>query len=642
MLVELNITNFAIIDHLSLRLAAGFNALTGETGAGKSIIIDAMGAMLGEKVGTEFVRHGTNQARVEGTFDLTLDLEDERFTRLLQLLTENELLDDDAVDGLDNRYRKLQLTLTRELNISGRSICRVNGSPVKQDILRQVGDALVDIHGQTAHISILRVAEHLELLDQYAGLGKQRQKFATMVSNLRNIRKEITTLQQDERELARRVDLFKYQVEEIEAANLQLGEEEELQKERVLLNSAEKIGSIASSAYTILYQGFEAAGGDEISGYGGGGKRGNRGAPTGGKAVRDSLSEIQSLLTELERYEPEMAKQREVVEEALYKLEDVAYAVRDFRDRIEADPGRLEEVEERLELIRTLKRKYGNTIQEIIEFGRNAAAELNKIEHSEERLLELQAQETKSLAKMGVLAGEISGRRQAVAQQLSQEVEKALADLHLMKARFLVNVTQTEDTEGVPLKVPAGVGGVGAAETKRFSFDAKGIDRVEFFLSLNPGEPPKPIQKVASGGETSRVMLALKSILAAADAVPTLIFDEVDVGVGGRSGQAVGEKLWQLSNQAHHQVICISHLPQTAAFGDAHFYIRKQVNDADRTTTTVRRLTEKERIDELAVMMGGVPLTDTKRRSAEELLDEIENWKQAAQAQERGDYVLIK
>lgn len=640
MLVELNITNFAIIDHLSLRLSSGFNALTGETGAGKSIIIDAMGAMLGEKIGVEFVRHGTNQARVEGVFDLTLDLEDERFTRLLQLLSENELLDEDApTDNPENRYRKLPLTLTRELNISGRSVCRINGSPVKQDVLRQVGDALVDIHGQTAHISILKVAEHLELLDQYAGLGKQRQKFAAMVNNLRSIRKEITSLQQDERELARRLDLYKYQVEEIEAANLQLGEEEELQKERTLLSSAEKIGSIASSAYTILYQGFEAAGGDELGGYSGG-KRGGRGVAVGGKAVRDSLSEVQSLLTDLERYEPEMAKQREAVEEALYKLEDVAYAVRDFRDRIEADPGRLEEVEERIELIRTLKRKYGNTIQEIIEFGRNAASELNKIEHSEERLLELQNQETKLLAKMGVLAAEISARRQTVAAQLSQEVEKALADLHLMKARFLVNVTQTEDESGVPVKIPANSDGT--AETKRYGFDVRGIDRVEFYLSLNPGEPPKPIQKVASGGETSRVMLALKSILAAADAVPTLIFDEVDVGVGGRSGQAVGEKLWQLSNEAHHQVICISHLPQTAAFGDAHYYIRKQISDDERTTTTVRRLTDKERIDELAVMMGGVPLTDTKRRSAEELVEEIENWKHAAQAQERGDYVLIK
>jgi DNA repair protein RecN (Recombination protein N) len=651
MLVELNITNFAIIDQLNLRLAPGFNSLTGETGAGKSIIIDAMGAMLGEKIGTEFVRHGTSQARVEGTFEVILDLEDDRFARLLQLLEDNSLLDDDtqprAVEAASN-LKQLQLILTRELNISGRSTCRINGSPVKQEILRQVGDALVDIHGQTAHISLLRVNEHLELLDQYAGLSKQRQRFAEMVTSLRSMRKEMQSLQQDERELARRLDLLKFQVEEIEAANLQPQEEEELQKERTILNSAEKISSLADRAYRVLYQGYEEQGDEGMGGYGAAstGKRGGRGGAAGtGRAVRDSLSEIQGVLADLERYEPEMSKQREALEEALYRLEDVAYAIRDFRDRIEADPGRLEDVEERLELIRSLKRKYGNSISEIIEFGRNAAAELNKIEHSGERLLELQTQEGKLLAKMGVLASEISSRRQSVGTKLATEIEQALADLHLLRARFMVNVTQTEDTEGVPVK-PAAQAQTetspnNGAESKRYAFSATGIDRVEFFVSLNPGEPPKPIQKVASGGETSRLMLALKSILAAADAIPTLIFDEVDVGVGGRSGQAVGEKLWQLSNQAHHQVICISHLPQTAAFGDSHFYIRKEVN-GERTTTSVRELNEQERIDELAVMMGGVPLTDIKRRGASELLLEIENWKQSARAQVQGDYILIK
>ena len=651
MLVELNISNFAIIDRLSLRLNPGFNSLTGETGAGKSIIIDAMGAMLGEKIGVEFVRHGTTQARVEGFFEVLLDLEDERFARLLHTLEENALLEDDnqpqsLVDA--PHLKKINLTLTRELNSTGRSTCRVNGSPVKQDLLRQVGDALVDIHGQTAHISLLRVNEHLELLDQYANLAPQRSRLAEMVGTLRNIRKEIASLQQDERELARRLDLLKFQVEEIETANLQPGEEELLQKERVLLNSAEKITTLADQAYRILYQGYDETGGGEgyapvVTPKG----RGGRNAAAVGasvRAVRDSLSDVQGVLSDLERYEPDMAKQREALEEALYRLEEVAYAVRDFRDRIEADPGRLEEVEERLELIRTLKRKYGTGISEIIEFGKSAAAELDKIEHSGERLLELQAQESKLLNKLGGLAGEISAKRQEAGLKLAGAVEKALADLQLMRARFQVHVTQSQVDDGIPIRKPgegAGANGNGASETKRYAFGVTGIDRVEFYVSLNPGEPPKPLQKVASGGETSRLMLALKSILAAADAIPTLIFDEVDVGVGGRSGQAVGEKLWQLSNQAHHQVICISHLPQTAAFGDAHFYIRKQIN-GERTTTTVSQLNEQERIDELGVMMGGVPLTDIKRRGAAELLAEIESWKQVAQAQNRGEYVLLK
>jgi len=611
MLIELNITNFAIIDRLALRFTEGFNAMTGETGAGKSIIIDAMGAMLGAKVGPEFIRHGQNQARVEGFFELKLDeaaLEDERFKKLLERLNAESLLDDNSRTATG-----LNLTLSRELNLSGRTVCRVNGTAVRQDMLRDIGEALVDIHGQTEHISLLRVSEHLELLDQYAGVIKQRNAVSEMVGTLRAVRKEISSLQRDERELNRRVELLKFQVEEIAAAKLQLGEEEALLKERQILNSSEKLTTLADRAYKVLYQGFDE-GGDE-GGYAGRAK-------ASGRSIQESLSEVERLLGDLQKFEADFAKHLEAVQEASFKLEDVSSAIRDFRDRIEHDPARLEDIEERLELIRNLKRKYGANIAEILTYYKNAADELNKIEHSGERLAELQTQETKLLQKIGTLASEISVARRSAGDRLAIEVEQSLRDLKLLRARFQVNITQNEDLNGAPASLPD-------KAAARYAFDGRGIDQVEFYVSLNPGEPPKPLQKVASGGETSRLMLALKSILAAEDSIPTLIFDEIDVGVGGRSGQVVGEKLWQLTNVGQHQVICITHLPQIAAFGDAHFNIIKTVKE-DRTTTTVQQLSEGEQINELAAMLGGLPISESMRSSAIEMLKEVSGWKEAA------------
>jgi DNA repair protein RecN (Recombination protein N) len=626
MLIELNISNFAIIDALNLRLSPGFNALTGETGAGKSIIIDAMSAMLGAKIGPEFIRHGQNQARVEGYFELKIgdkELEDERFKNLLELLQRENLLEEENYHpGL------LNLTVTRELNISGRSVCRINGSSVRQDILREVGEALVDIHGQTEHISLLRVSEHLELLDQFAGVVPTRNRLSELVGKLRATRKEIDSMQRDERDTARRVDLLRFQVDEIDAATLKPGEEEELQKERQILNSAEKLTAVSDGAYRLLYEGFEDNA-EESGGYGG--RRGRGGA---GRSIHESLAEVERLLTELLKFEPGFSTHLEAVQEATYKLEDVAHAVRDFRDRVEYDPQRLEEIEERLELIRSLKRKYGNGIPEILKYRQNAADELDKITHSDERLAELKAQEEELLNKIGTLATEISAARRETGDKLAGEVEKALRDLKLLRARFQVNIVNTEDPNGVPSILPDGTKG-------RYAFDGRGIDRVEFYVSLNPGEPPKPLQKVASGGETSRLMLALKSILAAADSIPTLIFDEVDVGVGGRSGQVVGEKLWQLTNSNDHQVICITHLPQIAAFGDSHFNIVKQVLD-ERTRTTVNILSEEEQINELAAMLGGLPVTDTKRMSAIELINDVKGWKEAVRSGRLDEFLSAK
>ena len=641
MLAEININNFAIIDRLALRLSDGFNVLTGETGAGKSIIIDAVGAMLGGKIGPEYVRAGTNVARVEGLFDVTLppasaavgvDLSapaDEndgysRFVRLRALLDQYGLLDDEEQTEGEQVHT---LILTREIHASGRTVARINGRVVNTPVLRQVGEGMIDIHGQNEHVSLLRVNEHIELLDQYAGLVGQRARLASRVTELRSIQKEIAGLQRDDRELARRRDLLAFQVEEITNAALSDGEEEELAKERQLLSAAEKLTGIADHTYRLLYVGYDDSDDEGMSGRAGKG----RAAQAAGRSAIDMLTESQGALDEMARYDDSFVAQRESLDDALYKLEDVARAVRAFRDRVEADPARLAEIEDRLDMVRSLKRKYGQSIAEIIAFGKKAATELDAIEHSDERLQELQAKEAKLLNKIGAVAGELAVARRAAAGRLSEEVERSLGDLRLLRARFIVQISHNDaGDKGAPVKAvqldPTAEGN----EVRRLAFDARGVDRVEFYISLNPGEPPKPLAKVASGGETARLMLAIESILAASDSTPTLIFDEVDVGVGARSGGVVGEKLWGLTNHGGHQVICITHLPNIAAFGDAHYKIQKLVRD-ERTVTTVTPLMPDERLEEVAAMHG-TPITDAYRQTAQVMLADTDQIKQAARA----------
>ena len=609
MLVELAIANFAIIDRLQLRLGEGFNALTGETGAGKSIIIDAMSAMLGAKIGPEFVRHGATTARIEGQFDLTR-LDPEAAVALRLALQEAGLADTPAEadsgdapapadDDLDT------LILAREIHQSGRTVARINGSLVNLATLREVGELLIDIHGQTEHQSLLRVPTHLELLDQYATLGPLRAEVADLVTRLRTVRTELTRLQRDERELARRADLLQFQVEEIEKAALVEGEDAELNQERVRLTNAERLGELADSIYALLI-----AGPDEEASYSGrGGRRGEAREAATAKPVRDGLGEAAHHLQDLNRLDPTLAAYEQTLDELRESVEELGRQVRLYRETVEADPARLMEVEERLGLIHNLKRKYGQTIAEILAYGQQAAAELDTLTHSEERIAELQDEEAALVAEAAARAADLSARRRAAGERLAREVEQSMADLMMGNIKFATSITHAPDPRGLPITTEDG-----AVQT--VAFDTRGVDRVEFLISPNPGEPLKPLSKIASGGETSRLMLALKSILSAADHTPTLIFDEIDVGVGGRSGQVVGEKLWSLTD--NHQVICITHLPQIAAFADTHYKITKQVRD-ERTATHVDALNEAEQVQEIAAMLGGV-LTPAQLENARDIL----------------------
>lgn len=573
MLVELIITDFAIIDHLQITFEAGLHVLTGETGAGKSIIIDAVSLILGGRATADVVRSGAKRAYVEGIF-------------VLDAATRARLEPIMAVAGLEDAAEDT-LILAREVNLGGRHLCRVNGRAVPLKTLQAIGEPLVDIHGQTEHLSLLRVRHHLDLLDRYAGTLSLRHDFAERVRKLHTIRQTLRELQRDEREMARLVDRLEYQIAEIEEAQLDPNEEEALLRERRRLENAGRLTELATRAYNAL-----------------------RNHTEGEAALLDQLGDMLRALTSLEKLEPELLPQRETTEQAFYLLEDVADALRTFRDEIEFNPARLGQVEDRLDILFQLKRKYGDTIPEILAFAQRATQELESISHSEERIEALRAEEAEALHEIGAAGTALSAARQQVTDQLAASVERELADLGMPQTRFLVQIIQHEVEDGAPVG------------DRRYAFGATGLDKVEFLIAPNPGEPPKPLIKIASGGETSRLMLALKTVLSQADETPTLIFDEIDQGIGGRIGGTVGRKLCSLAR--HHQVLCITHLPQIAAYSDAHTQTSKVVVEG-RTITRVTRLNRADRLNELTQMLGATG--EAGRESAREMLQAVADWK---------------
>ena len=584
MLTELSISNFAIIDNLRLSFASGFNVLTGETGAGKSIIIDALSTVLGERASEEMVRAGTAAARVEAIFTLDTRMP-EAFAQAL------------AEHGVESEEETL--ILSREIVRGGRSVSRINSRAVPARVVEQIGEWLVDIHGQSEHLSLKNVRTHVDYLDRFANAWELRGRVAAKVKQIGEVRREVESLVRDEREQARRVDLLSFQIEEISAARLRAGEEEELKQERTRLANAEKLAQHAEDALTALRSGDE----DSAS-------------------ALDLLGDVKHSLAQLAKLDPSLLELQGQVDDAIGVLDDLASTLRDYRDEVEFNPVRLAQVEDRLQLVYNLKRKYGDSIETILQFGERAAAELDAITHSSERIEELRKREEKLLAELARLASELTSKRQAAAAKLSSAIERELNDLRMVRAKFEVDFQRQEDPEGVPL------------DGKRYAFNTTGVDRIEFLVSANPGEPPKPLVKVASGGETARLMLALKSVLSAADEVPTLIFDEIDVGIGGRVGVVVGRKLWNLtcasrqngSRHNVHQVLCITHLPQIAAFGDAHYRVDKIVA-REHTSTAVRALEGQERVGELAQMLGAVGEAGTQ--SAAEILHAAESEKRA-------------
>ena len=499
---------------------------------------------------------------------------------LIDPILEQEGLEGDEPDTL---------ILGREIRSSGRNFCRVNGRTVNLSLLKKIAEPLIDIHGQQDHLSLLRVRAHQRLLDRYAGLANERQKVADEVRHLNQVRQELAELLRDAQKLARRVDQLSFQVEEIQAANLKPGQEEALNLERNRLANAEQLSQLAGEAYRLLIENSDEQ-----------------------PSTADLLGQATRLIGNLVRLDQSLTEQQQTADSLSYQLEDLAETLRDYSENIDFDPTRLQEVEERLTLIFNLKRKYGDTVEEIITFGDQAQAELRNISHSEERIQALREEEEALRHKIGRLALALSKARRQAGQTLADEVLGQLADLGMAQADFTVEIKWDQNPEGVYVVDDTG-------ETLSVAYDQRGIDQIEFLISANPGEPLKPLIKVASGGETSRIMLALKTVLALADETPTLIFDEIDQGIGGRVGSVVGRKLWGLTHKSSHQVLCITHLPQIAGYANTHYHVSKEVAD-NRTRTSVRPLENEDRIEEMAQMLGA--LSESTRQSARDILKE--------------------
>jgi DNA repair protein RecN (Recombination protein N) len=578
MLDELRVQNFAIIDSLEMRFAPGLNVITGETGAGKSIIIDAVDLLLGGKADASFIRAGADKTVIEGVFKL-----DPPIQALLQPVLEAEEL-----TGDDPGF----ITLTREVRSSGRSTARVNGVTVNLDVLARIGALLVDVHGQNEHMSLFRREGHIDLLDRYAGLMEARVAMGVVVHRLNDVRREIRQLQQDEAALKRRAEMLRHEVELIEASKLEAGEDEELRAERNRLSHSEKIAEYTSEIMQHL--------------------SGDDRAPGQLSAV-DQLNQVAVLLGKLVAIDPDLKAEADLAETLSTQVQELVFAISNYVDEVEYEPGRLDEVEERLELILSLQRRLGvASLDAILAYAKKATAELETLENSEERLAELQAQEEKLLHSVGEVGVRISQLRQAAGAKLAKAIVTELGDLRMGKAVFEVSVLHHDDSNGCYVG------------ERRLKFDEMGIDDVEFMMSANPGEPLRPLAKVASGGEAARIMLALKRVLTQADQTPTLIFDEIDQGIGGRVGSVVGEKLWGLTGQ--HQVLVVTHLAQLAGFADRHYRVEKRVEGKRTVTMITPLLDEDERVIELAAMLG--TSGDSGRQSARELIFEAQTHKE--------------
>ena len=568
MIEELSIRNLALIDKLHLELAPGLNVLTGETGAGKSVILQAVGLALGERGIANVVRSGESNAKAQITVAPPPN------HPIWQRLRDSELIND--LDTAD------PLFLSRQISASGRSRCHVNEQTVNLRLMHEVGDLLVDIHGQHDHQSLFRSDVHLDLLDAFGGLEKQRAEIEQRYNGIQKLQQQLHSHTQILEQSQREKELLEFQSKELREAELQEDEEESLDEERRTLSNAENLSETANLVYEHLYGGSQPD-----------------------SAILELLRNVSGSVSKLEELDKRLKELSERLESALYELEDVAHQARDYRDSIEFNPNRLSEIEDRLSLIYQLRRKYGQSIPEILVYQAEIEKKLNELQFGSEYTEELTAALSTAISEAQELAINLSERRKTVASRLQTLVEKELHTLGMEKAVFQVLVQ--------PMRSP---GGILQLEDDRVELRSHGMDTVEFQISPNVGSEPQPLANIASGGEISRIMLALKTILARIDNIPTMIYDEIDVGIGGQTANVVGGKLKELSN--FRQVLCITHLPQIACLADRHFRVEKYVKE-NQTFITAKQLTTEERVEEIARMQGG-ELTDATIARARELL----------------------
>ncbi|CAI2678278.1 DNA repair protein RecN [Apilactobacillus kunkeei] len=555
MLENLSISDFAIIDHLEIDFSNGMTVLTGETGAGKSIIIDAVGLLAGGRGSQNFIRTGSNKLLIQGLFVFPEDG-----------LT-YKVLDDMGIDHSDN-----SVILQREIYRNGRNICRVNGMLVNTTMLKKIGETIVDIHGQNEHQELMQPERHVHLLDEFGHkqIGDTLTKYQETFDHYQQLKASIKEKRGNEKEWSQRLDMLEFQENEISNAHLEVGEEEELVSQRDHLLNYQKI-------VDALNMSFSAINGDETFN------------------PLDVIGEAKNSMESIEEVDPQFREISDNIKNAFYLLQDASDNISDQMDLQEFDQGRLEEIEERLNVIYGLKRKYGDSIEQILKHYDNVVKELSTMQADQTTGEDLNEQYESTVNKLSDLADELNTERHAVATKLEESVHDQLSDLYMAKTEFKVNFE----------KLPIG------------EFHRYGTERVEFYMRTNPGEAMLPLSKIASGGELSRIMLALKTLFTNMQGVTSIIFDEVDTGVSGRVAQAIAEKISKIAQKS--QVLCITHLPQVAAMSDHHYFIEKKI-DKNRTKTSIIKLSVQKRVDELARMLSGTTVTDLTLQHANELL----------------------
>lgn len=564
MLSLLKIKNIALIDELAVEFGEGLNLLTGETGSGKSIIVDSLGALTGERVSSDLIKEGEDSATIEGLFSLSANAD------LHEIFYESGVELEDA--------DKMDLIVRRELSGTGRNRIFVNNQLVTQTFLKKIGLVLGEIHGQGEQTTLFNPTNHIEILDKYARVETLREKVLAKFREMGSVRRELENLHEDEAQKLQLIDILQFQINEIGKANLETGEDESLEEEKKRLNNVEKLSNLSDESYAILYENEDA--------------------------IVGNLEKVIRRINELSEYDSSFSEYSEGLDTAQAVLEDLAFAVRDFGGSVEFSPERLEEIETRLAEISRLKRKYGGSLQAVLDNLKEAEERLENITTAEFKEKELRQKLAKFRDEYIEIAKDLHDKREKAAKKFEKEVEKSLKTVALEKARFVVNFETPSTTE---LK--------NSESDKAFTF--KGFDQIEFYFSANPGQSPKPLAKVASGGEASRLMLILKTVAGINYPEKSVVFDEVDAGIGGRVAEAVGLKLKELSKT--QQVLCVTHQPQVASLADQHFIVEKKTKGKE-TEVGVRKLDEKEQIEEIARMLAGEKISDAARQNAREML----------------------
>ena len=566
MLKSLYIKDYALIDLIEINFSKGLNIITGETGAGKSILIDAMSLLLGERASSEVVRKGAEKSIVEGIFEVGKN------NNIEKLCKEND------IDFSD------ELIVRREISLKGTNRCFLNDSPVSLSLIKEIGDLLVDLHGQHEHQSLLRVETHIDFLDQVADVEKLLAQYHDEYRRINLLHSELKSLKENESFLKEKKELYAFQINEIDNVNPQLDEDEKLEDELNILENSERLLIIANEIYDSIYESENS--------------------------VIDATGLIKNKLLEIIQIDKSLESTFTILESAIVFLNEVASSIRSYKDKINLDPERLEEIRERIGSLTLLKKKYGGSLKAVIEHRDKIGKEFELAENYSERISQIELLIDKSRIKLGEIAKQLSFQRNLAAKKIKKEIESTLKLLGIPDSRFEVKIkNQIEENSSSHFILIDG---------KKYQYNEKGFDFVEFFISTNIGEDIKPLVKVASGGEISRIMLALKSVLAKSDKLPILIFDEIDTGVSGRVAQKVGQVLHELAS--NHQIIAITHLPQIAGLADTHFAVEKsKINE--RVVSKIKLLNDDERVKEIAKLISGEVITETAIQSAKELMN---------------------